>query len=518
MPAARSISELLIRWEDLHAQGRVVSAEELCGEQTELVEELKSQIVALRAMNKLLASTPGPLPTNETEPAAGLPEWLLSEFQVTTQSSYRVLRPHARGGLGEVLIARDQSLGREVAIKVMLSPQELDPERRRRFEAEAAITSVLEHPGIVPVYGLGKDDQGRPYYTMRFIDGMTLRDGARAFHAAENSSADPAARNLRFRSLLDDFVTVCNTIAYAHSRGVIHRDLKPANIMLGKYGETLVVDWGLAKRFSLNPYVTSDPSEITIDRFNAAANIALDVDSISTDDLYATQSGQTLGTPAYMSPEQAAGESRRVGPASDIYGLGATLYMVLTGRSPYDGYSIPEIFERLQCGTFPLPRTLKPYIPRALQAICLKAMSHDPSLRYPTATQLATDLKHWLAGEPVSAFREPLVDRTRRWLFKHRQILSAVVVAGVMAIIGLAAVLFVTSQSNRDLRAANDRERIATADAQANSRVAREQGDLALATLRSVTDDIQKQLKNIAAAHPVRRSLQPRDTPSSGVL
>jgi serine/threonine protein kinase len=176
------------------------------------------------------------------------------------------MRFHARGGLGEVLVAKDESLGREVALKVMQSPPGSDPDRRRRFELEAAITSLLEHPGIVPVYGAGEDEAGRPCYTMRFIQGETLRDAVRPLHDARSPVSDTAARGLLFRGLLSRFITVCNTIAYAHSRGVIHRDLKPANIMLGKYGETLVVDWGLAKRIKINAAsIAADADEVTID-------------------------------------------------------------------------------------------------------------------------------------------------------------------------------------------------------------------------------------------------------------
>src|SRR5262249_15258683 len=156
----------------------------------------------------------------------------------------------AKGGLGEVHVAEDAELGREVALKRMKAGRADEPEYRRRFLREAEVTGRLEHPGVVPVYGLTQDDDGRPCYAMRFIQGETHHDAIHRFHeTAARGTQEPGERRLAFRELLGRFLAVCNTVAYAHSRGILHRDLKPANIMLGRYGETLVVDWGLAKPF-----------------------------------------------------------------------------------------------------------------------------------------------------------------------------------------------------------------------------------------------------------------------------
>ncbi len=160
---------------------------------------------------------------------------------------FRIVRPHSRGGLGEVFVAVDSELHREVALKQILDKHADDPFSRQRFIAEAEITGGLEHPGVVPVYGLGTDAEGRPYYAMRFIKGDSLKAAIARFHGDEPSEQDPGRRSLELRKLLRRFTDVCNAVDYAHSRGVIHRDLKPANIILGKHGETLVVDWGLAK-------------------------------------------------------------------------------------------------------------------------------------------------------------------------------------------------------------------------------------------------------------------------------
>ncbi len=160
---------------------------------------------------------------------------------------YRLLRPHAKGGLGEVFVAQDTELHREVALKEIQKRHAHDAGSQRRFLLEAEITGGLEHPGVVPVYGLGRHADGRPFYVMRFIRGDNLRDAIRRFHKADGADRDPGERSVTFRQLLRRFLDVCNAVAYAHSRGVLHRDLKPGNVMLGKYGETLVVDWGLAK-------------------------------------------------------------------------------------------------------------------------------------------------------------------------------------------------------------------------------------------------------------------------------
>ena len=205
---------------------------------------------------------------------------------------FRVIRPHAEGGLGAVFVAIDRELNREVALKQILEHRADEPVNRRRFMMEAKITGSLEHPGIVPVYSLGRDDAGRPYYAMRFIRGISLREAIAAFHNNEVVVKDPGQRSLALRKLLGRFLDVCDAIEYAHSRGVLHRDLKPSNVMLGSYGETLVVDWGLAK-------MAGQPSETS-----GSTEPVLTIESDSEEQL--TAMGQRVGTPSYMSPEQAA--------------------------------------------------------------------------------------------------------------------------------------------------------------------------------------------------------------------
>jgi len=338
---------------------------------------------------------------------------------------FRILRPHAKGGLGEVFVARDTELNRDVALKEIQDRFADDPRHRARFEFEAEITGGLEHPGIVPVYGLGHTADGRPFYAMRFIQGDSLKAAIRRFHEADQQPRrDPGERMLALRGLLGRFLDVCDAVAYAHGRGVLHRDLKPGNIMLGRYGQTLVVDWGLAKALD-RPEEPASESAVE-PPLKPASGSALEP----------TQAGSAVGTPAYMSPEQAEGRLDRLGTRSDVYCLGATLYHLLTGHAPCEAEEIGEVFQKVLAGDIPRPRTLNPRIAPALEAICKKAMARTPADRYESVEALRTDLERWLADEPVSAWREPSSIRARRWMRRHR---SAVTAATATLIVGLAA-------------------------------------------------------------------------------
>ena len=334
-----------------------------------------------------------------------------------------------------MFVAKDVELNREVAYKQIRGDCADEPFNRTRFLLEAEITGGLEHPGIVPVYGLGVDDAGRPYYAMRFIKGDSLKDAIRRFHQDPRFAVNPGVRLLELQKLLRRFLDVCNAVAYAHSRGVLHRDIKPGNIMVGPYGETLVVDWGLAKVVGRN-----DPSspEETLRPPSASGTSE-------------TMPGSTIGTPAFMSPEQADGRLDRVGPRSDVYSLGATLYCLLTGRAPIEDADNMAALDKARRGVIRAPRQLKPELPRALEAICQKAMALEPEDRFPTPRHLADDLERWLADEPVSAWREPISVRTRRWMRRHRTLMTtsaAVLILGLVGTGGFAAVL---AGKNREL-------------------------------------------------------------------
>lgn len=341
----------------------------------------------------------------------------------TSGMRFHNLRPHAMGGLGEVSIALDTELNREVALKEIQARFADQPESRERFVLEAEITGGLEHPGIVPVYGLGTYSDGRPFYAMRFIKGDSLKDALREFHTPEaRSKMSAEERQFQLRKLLGRFIDVCNAIEYAHSRGVLHRDLKPGNVMLGKYGETLVVDWGLAKSVGKKEIASGEATFLPASPLSSSGQ---------------TVAGSPIGTPAYMSAEQAEGRLNEVGPTSDVYSLGATLYHLLTGRPPLEGKDIGIILQRAQKGDFPRPRQHDASIPRALEAICLKAMSLKPGDRYPSARGLADDLERWLADEPVTAAKDTLSDRLSRFGRKQQGYVRA----------GLAGLFVVTMVS-----------------------------------------------------------------------
>jgi tetratricopeptide (TPR) repeat protein/serine/threonine protein kinase len=352
---------------------------------------------------------------------------------------FRIVRPHAKGGLGQVSVAVDGELNREVALKEIQERYADDPQRRQRFLLEAEITGGLEHPGVVPVYGLGHYTDGRPYYAMRFVRGDSLKEAIAAFHRADVPGRDVGERALAFRSLLGRFVAMCNALAYAHSRGVLHRDLKPGNVMLGQYGETLVVDWGLAKVVGRND-PGSGEGEATLRPASGSG-------------LAATLAGSAVGTPAFMSPEQAAGRLEELGPASDIYGLGASLYALLTGQPPVSGADAGEILGKVRRGAVLPARQVKRSVPAALEAVCQKALALRPEERYESARALADDVDYWLADEPVSAYREPWRQRAGRWMRRHRTAVTALA-AGLLAVLAVGGVAWwlVTEEQAARLR------------------------------------------------------------------
>ena len=353
-------------------------------------------------------------------------------YQPETRERYTLTRLHAEGGIGQVWLARDSDLSREVALKELKPDRAGHPEQWDRFLEEARLTSQLQHPGIVPVYELARHgDSQEPFYTMRFVKGQTLRNAIKTYHERR---AKKVAELMEGRALLEAFVGVCHAIAYAHSRGVIHRDLKPQNVVLGDYGEVIVLDWGLAKVID-HPEGTLETPPVV------GGNQGQRED---------TMQGEVLGTPAYMAPEQAAGRIDLVGRSSDIYGLGAILFQILTDKPPFTGSTTEELLQRVRSIAPPAPRDLEAEVPPALQAVCLRALAKHPKDRYASAEELGNEIKRWLADEPVRAYREPVLVRAGRWARRHRTMVAS---AGVLLITlvmasGIGMVL-VTRERNR---------------------------------------------------------------------
>ncbi len=286
------------------------------------------------------------------------------------------------------------------ALKQILPQHADNTNLQKRFLYEAQITGQLEHPSIVPVYTLGSDEIGNPYYVMRFVRGRTLDDIISEHHISPNP--------IVFRELLRRFIAVCQAVAYAHSRGVIHRDLKPSNIMLGDYGETLVLDWGLAKDIKNK----TDPAFLH-DEPSSERSIAQPTNSIFSKSSAShtagnnpelTMQGQIIGTPAYMAPEQAEGRTELHGPVTDIYALGGILYKILAGLSPTapsGSMSGPGGQRRLNFVASPPPSKANKDVPPILEHICMRAMATDPAARYPRALELAQDIQRWMDEHPL---------------------------------------------------------------------------------------------------------------------
>jgi eukaryotic-like serine/threonine-protein kinase len=468
-PTDTRIDELRLRWTQLRARGETLSPAELAGDTPELVDELAQWIAATGAEESAIASTSvqGDDPTATKQPSTS--ETMRGTSYpadcFTAVSHLVEARFHARGGLGEVLVARQQELDRSVALKRIL-PGQIHDASRRRFLREAVITAQLQHPGIVPIHDLGEDECG-PFYTMPFVRGETLQVAIERFHRDQALRRDPGRRGLELRGLLQRFITICETIAYAHDQGVVHRDLKPSNIMLGPYGETLVMDWGLAKRYQ------GDGSDTEHDA---------DVPSPSPSPNDLTALGAVLGTPQFMSPEQALG--RPTSPSSDLYSLGVILYAILIGKSPYAVPPGPDRLQLVREAALVPPRQRDPSLSRALQAICLKAMAARPEDRYMTPRALAEDLAKWLADEPVSAYRQGYSARLARWARRHRAGVQAATVALVVVAVLATTAAVRIDQARRGEQAALVRvtaslaaERAAKAEAEANLTLARQAVD-----------------------------------------
>ncbi|MBI2824427.1 MAG: protein kinase [Planctomycetia bacterium] len=435
------------------------------GEQLSIDEYVKRFPEYAAAIAELLG--PNGVPGSNHPTLIPEPGGSTAEKAVTASTRYTELDFVAEGGLGEVFSAREEQLNRRVALKFIHSRHATRQDFRDRFVFEAEVASRLDHPGVVPVYAVGTASDGRPFYSMRFIHGDKLSTRIGAFHDHDEAAPNNRARSLELRALLRHLVSAANTLAYAHHRGVAHLDVKPDNIMIGSYGETLVLDWGLA--------IPLDASR----RYELSALTDERTKFVESGD---SPSGTGVGTPPYMSPEQCDETWAPVGPASDIYALGVTLYNVLTGQVPFSGRDFARDFCEPKCqGRFPRPSKISGQVPGPLEAICLKALAPRPADRYGKATEFADDIERWLADEPVSVYDEPWLEQVMRSTRRHRNWATSIAASILMALlVALADAAILTRARDRERT-----ERLAAQQATAVAEDAKQRADDArLAALR----------------------------------
>jgi tRNA A-37 threonylcarbamoyl transferase component Bud32 len=422
----------LVRWNDLRRKGQPVCVEELCRDCPELLGDLQQQIEALLAMDGVLDTSIGTVTFRPDEP---LP-WPLPGFPGSGElaDAYEILGILGHGGMGVVYKAKQRRLKRIVALKMIGEGSRARPDQRVRFLIEAEAVARLRHPNVVAVYDFG-EAEGHPFVTLEWLEGGSLADRLKGTTWPGRAAAELVA-------------TLAGAMHAAHQAGIVHRDLKPSNILFDADGVPKIADFGLAKR--------------------------LEVEDGQT------RSGQVMGTPSYMAPEQARGHVREVGPAADVYGLEATLYEMLTGRPPFKAPSTLEMLHQVIFDDVIPPSRLQVRLARDLQTICLKCLAKEPTRRYPSALALAEDLERWLRGEPIAARSVGRIERVGRWCRRNPLIASlgaAVVALSILGVGGLAAGNVAIARQNLAIARQRDEARDQRQKADQNAAVARRERD-----------------------------------------
>ena len=462
-PAEALLAEYLARTQ----AGEIIELDAWCDQHPAHADEIRRIHAELLDANRALNRTPTPpvdsgagnAPSSSESSEAFLDR--LREHR-STSDRYLLKGEIARGGMGAILRVWDEDLRRHLAMKVILgrghAPVAGDtpvvrPEVLSRFLEEAQVTGQLDHPGIVPVHELGLDASGRVYFTMRLVKGRDFEQVIRDVHAKKEDWTLTRAVGLLLKA--------CEAIAFAHSRGVIHRDLKPANLMTGRFGEVYVMDWGLARvrgredtrDLRIREDVAGGTGVVETDRRDEGASPLLTMD------------GDVLGTPAYMSPEQARGDLDRMGPASDVYSMGAILYHLLTNQRPYvaEGTRAAPtvILGRVREGSPPRPSDLTPGLPVELAAVCEKAMSREAEHRYADVEELAEDIRSYLEDRVVRAHRGGALLAFRKWIRRNRA--AAMTAAAALVVLGMVGVISVLGIVGQRDRAVAAEERAETA-------------------------------------------------------
>jgi tRNA A-37 threonylcarbamoyl transferase component Bud32 len=423
----------------------------LCAAHPELATTLRRLHVRWRAVSEAfgrLSSGGGPYADAPNVAAPAVDELLSRLAHGGARLDRYAIGPElARGAMGRVVRAFDAELRRDVALKIQRG-DDGDARQRRRFLEEAQITAQLDHPGIVPIHELGLDDDGRPFFSMQLVRGRHLGE-----LLAAAAAGDPEWTRTRVLNVL---LRVCEAMAFAHDKGVVHRDLKPANVMVGRFGETYVMDWGLAR-------VVGAVAGADEDLYSLRSDLAAHDEASPL----LTRVGDVVGTPAYMAPEQADGTAAAASPAVDVYAVGAILYHLLQGHPPYGertGDGVERVLQRLRQGP---PARLPDEVPGELRAICDRAMARSPADRYASMAELADDLRAFLEVRTVRAYATGRFAELQKWVLRNRALATAVVLlfVAVAAGGGLATHLWLRADEAHaraeagavDLQAALDR-------------------------------------------------------------